>query len=105
MLSSRLVSDSESVSKPITMFVSDIIGLCGHAYLFVSFPLPFKWELFKCFFFYSHSLSAQDCSRSAHGTHSTLGNATFLCVLHHMQLHRSNYTEFESTDTPMSQAR
>lgn len=75
-LSSLLVSDSESVSKPIIMFVSDIIDLCVRARIraFESVCLNGKPPGVH---FFSDSPTVQHHTRIVHSRVS-LGNAAFL---------------------------
>lgn len=86
-LSSSLLSDSESVSMPITVFVSDITDLC-------------VWKgTLEAFF------SCTNCSASSQTTQQRLSGKdcdSVKCVLRCMLLQRSNYAWFGSTDTPMS---
>ena len=97
-LSSPLVSDSESVSKPIIMFVSDIIDLCGRACLRAC---AWKGNLQAGFF--SHAPSSQrHRTHTAEQSVSGKQSVSVRRALRRMSLQRSNYAGFESTDTPMS---
>lgn len=64
-----------------------------------------KGNLQAFFFFFSHALAVQHYTQTAQQRLSGKCCVSVECVLRCMQLQRSNYARFESTDTPMSKDR
>lgn len=84
------------MSKPIIMFVSDIIDLCVRARIRAC---VWKGNLQA---FLSRAVRSALYPNRTQQRHSGKHSASVECVLRRMQLQRSNYARFESTDTPMS---